>query len=225
MNRTLAVVGASRGIGKAIAEHFHGKGDRVYAISRSPAPVGAWIQADVSGTEGIEKIKQVLNSQPLDALLFMGGVWEENAFTHEFDLLKSSDEETRFVIGVNLIAPIEVTKALAENLSQAQNPRAIYIGALSGLDHSATKEVANTASKFGLRCAIQALRIALKRERIGFTVINPGNVATEEVMQDIEAGRFSPQTPIPMADVISAIEWILSLSPAVDTGDINLWQK
>ncbi|MEM9946719.1 MAG: SDR family oxidoreductase [Cyanobacteria bacterium P01_D01_bin.36] len=225
MNRTLAVVGASRGIGKAIAEHFHGKGDRVYAISRSPAPVGAWIQADVSGTEGIEKIKQVLNSQPLDALLFMGGVWEENAFTHEFDLLKSSDEETRFVIGVNLIAPIEVTKALAENLSQAQNPRAIYIGALSGLDHSATKEVANTASKFGLRGAIQALRIALKRERIGFTVINPGNVATEEVMQDIEAGRFSPQTPIPMADVISAIEWILSLSPAVDTGDINLWQK
>ena len=225
MNRTLAVVGASRGIGKAIAEHFHGKGDRVYAISRSPAPVGAWIQADVSGTEGIEKIKQVLNSQPLDALLFMGGVWEENAFTHEFDLLKSSDEETRFVIGVNLIAPIEVTKALAENLSQAQNPSAIYIGALSGLDHSATKEVANTASKFGLRGAIQALRIALKRERIGFTVINPGNVATEEVMQDIEAGRFSPQTPIPMADVISAIEWILSLSPAVDTGDINLWQK
>jgi len=225
MSRTFAVIGASRGIGGAIAQHFHAKGDKVYAVSRTPAQAGDWIQADISGTEGIEKVHQAIGSQTLNALLFMGGVWEENAFTSEFDFVNSSDEETRFVIGVNLIAPIEVTKALAGNLSQASNPRAIYIGALSGLDHSASKEVANTASKFGLRGAIQALRIALKRSRIGFTVINPSNVATEEVLQDIEEGRFSPQTPIPIADVISSIEWILSLSPAVDTGDINLWQK
>ncbi|MEO0769347.1 MAG: SDR family oxidoreductase [Cyanobacteria bacterium J06649_4] len=225
MPKTVVVVGASRGIGAAVAQHFHDKGDKVYAVSRTTAKAGEWIQADVSRSEGIAKISQVVGSQPLNALLFMGGVWEENAFTGEFDFSKSSDEETRFVLSVNLIAPIEVTKALAENLTQANNPRAIYIGALSGLDHSASAEVANTASKFGLRGAIQALRVALKQKGIGFTVINSGNVATDEVLSDIAEGRFSPQTPIPMSDMISAIEWIISLSPSVDTGDVNLWQK
>jgi hypothetical protein len=37
------------------------------------------------------------------------------------------------VINVNAIAPIEITRALAANLAQAANPRAIYIGALQQL--------------------------------------------------------------------------------------------
>ena len=128
-------------------------------------------------------------------------------------------------MGVNAIAPIELTRTLVENLAKADNPRAIYIGALSGLDNLASAEVANTASKFALRGAIQALRIALKQKQIGFTLINPGNVATEEVLLDIEEGRFSQQTPIPLRDIFSTIEWILGLSRSVEVGDVNLWQK
>lgn len=96
------------------------------------------------------------------------------------------------MISVNTIAPIEITRTLAANLAQATNPRAIYIGALSGLDNCATPEVANTVSKFGLRGAVQALLLALGGQNIGFTVINPGNIATEEVLLDIEEGRFGP---------------------------------
>lgn len=107
----------------------------------------------------------------------------------------------------------------------AKNPRAVYIGALSGLNNAASPEVANTASKFGLRGAVQALRLALATEKIGFTVINPGNIATEEVLSDIEAGRFSQQVPIPMTDVIETIEWILARSAAVDISEVNLRQK
>jgi 3-oxoacyl-[acyl-carrier protein] reductase len=55
--------------------------------------------------------------------------------------------------------------------------------------------VANTASKFGLRGAAQAFKLALRDYKIGVTVINPGNVATEEVATDIEQGRFSHQVP------------------------------
>ncbi|MEM9009436.1 MAG: SDR family oxidoreductase [Cyanobacteria bacterium P01_F01_bin.86] len=221
----MLVVGASRGIGASVAKHFQQQGDTVYSLSRSPAQAGEWIQADVSTDDGIQKIAEAIGSKPLDALLYMGGVWEQNAFTKDFDFLASTAEETRFVLGVNLIAPIEITKALSENLALADNPRAIYIGSLSGLDNAASPEVANTASKFGLRGAVQALRLALKEKRIGFTVINPGNVATEEVLTDIEEGRFSPQMPIPMEDLLSAITWILGLSTSVDIGDINLMQK
>lgn len=119
------------------------------------------------------------------------------------------------MIAANTIAPIKLTKQLASNLAKSNNPRAIFIGALPELDHSATIEVANTASKFGLRGAAQSLRLALCDYRIGITVINPGSIATEEVIADIEASRFKPQVPISLKDVISAIDWILSLSNTV----------
>ncbi|MBD1859548.1 MULTISPECIES: SDR family NAD(P)-dependent oxidoreductase [Leptolyngbya] len=223
--RKIAVIGASRGIGAAVAQHFAQKGDRVVSVSRSQAVAGEWIQADISTSEGIKSIADKLGESALDALLFMGGVWEDGAFTDQYDFMKSSDQETRFVIAVNTIAPIELTRQLAKNLVKSDNPRAIFIGALSGLDNSATAEVANTASKFGLRGAVQALKLALRDYKIGVTVINPGNVATEEVMTDIEEGRSPQQVPIPLIDLISAIEWILELSNTVDVGDINMQQK
>ena len=218
-------MGASRGIGAAVARHFAQKGDRVFSVSRSQPVAGEWIQADISTPKGIQLVADTIGEAVLDAFLFMGGVWEDGAFTGQYDFLKSSDRETRHVIAVNTIAPIELTKQLSKNLIKSHNPRAIFIGSLSGLDNSATIEVANTASKFGLRGAAQALKIALGDRNIGITVINPGNVATEEVLTDIEEGRFEQQVPIPLADIISAIEWILTLSNTVDIGEINIWQK
>lgn len=172
--KQIVVVGASRGIGAAVARHFAQKGDRVFSISRNQPVAGEWIQADISTSEGIQLVADTIGEAVLDAFLFMGGVWEDGAFTEQYDFLKSSDRETRYVIAVNTIAPIELTKQLTENLIKSNNPRAIFIGSLSGLDNSATIEVANTASKFGLRGAAQALKIALRDRKIGVTVINPG---------------------------------------------------
>ncbi|WOD41599.1 SDR family oxidoreductase [Nodosilinea sp. E11] len=223
--KTVVVVGASRGIGAAVAQHFASQGDRVWSVCRSPAVAGEWIQADISGPEGVGAIAAALGDTPVDALLFMGGVWEEGAFTDAYSFLNSSDAETRWVMSINAIAPIEITRALATNLAQTANPRAIYIGALSGLENCASPEVANTAAKFGLRGAVQALRLALDGQNIGFTVINPGNVATEEVLLDIEEGRFGSQTPIPMEVITGTIDWLISLPPSVDVPELNLWQR
>ena len=223
--KTVLVVGASRGIGAAVTNHFVKRDYRVFAVSRTKAVNGEWIKADISTVDGIAHILDRIGKTPIDTLLFMGGIWENGAFTDAFNFNKSSDHETRQVLAVNLVAPIEITKGLSKNLALSNNPRAVYIGALSALDQWATKEVANTASKFGLRGAVQALRIALKPEKIGFTVINPGNVDTDEVMTDIREGRMAEQTPVPMADLLSAIDWLLSVSASVEVGDINLIQK
>lgn len=223
--RKIVVIGASRGIGAAVAQHFAKKGDAVFSISRSQPIAGTWIQADISTPEGIDLVVNSIGEATVDAFLFMGGVWENGAFTQQYDVMASPDQETRFVIAVNTIAPIELTKQLAKNLAKSDNPRAIFIGSLSGLDHSPTVEVANTASKFGLRGAAQALKLAIRDYKIGITVINPGNIATEDVMDDIEKGRFTAQVPIALTDVISAIEWILSLSNTVDIGEITMHQK
>jgi 3-oxoacyl-[acyl-carrier protein] reductase len=223
--KRIVVIGASRGIGAAVAQNFVQEGNCVLSVSRNQPIAGEWIQADISTSEGIKSVTDTIGESRLDALLFMGGVWEDGAFTEQYNFMKSSDQETRYVIAVNTIAPIELTKQLTKNLVKSDNPRAIFIGSLSGLDNSASIEVANTASKFGLRGAAQALKLALFDYKIGVTVINPGNVATDEVVEDIEEGRFSQQVPIPLADMISAIKWILTLSKTVDIGEINMQQK
>jgi 3-oxoacyl-[acyl-carrier protein] reductase len=204
------VIGASRGIGAAVAKHLALSGHEIITVSRSPGP-GEWIKADISNAEGIELIATALAGRTIDGLLFMGGVWENGAFTSSYDFAGSPDEETRFVISVNLIAPIELTKQLHSNLQKSDNPRSIFIGALSGLDNSTS--------------AIQALRLCLVDSGIGFTVINPGNLETEEVLTDIKEGRFPDQFPIPLKDLCSLIDWILSLSRHTEVGEVSLIQK
>jgi NAD(P)-dependent dehydrogenase (short-subunit alcohol dehydrogenase family) len=218
------IIGASRGIGAAVAKHLAAQGHEIISASRSPGP-GEWIQADVSESKGIETVASAVGGRALDGLLFLGGVWESGAFTSEYKFVRSSEEETRFILSVNLIAPIELSKRLHANLQRSENPRAIFIGALSGLENSATPEVANTASKFGLRGAIQALRLSLAHTGIGFTVINPGNLETEEVLNDIKEGRFPEQFPIPLKDLCGLIDWILALSRHTEVGEVSLIQK
>lgn len=220
----MLIVGGSRGIGLAVAEHYHTRVKNLVCISRTPSKFGRWIEADVADDRGIDRACQPFENQRLDALLYLGGTWEKNAFTSDYAFAKSSDEEIDRVIAVNLIAPIKFTRRLIPSLQKSPIRKVIFIGSLSGLEIQASREVANTASKCGLRGAAQALQIELKDTGIGFTVINPGNVATPEVLDDIASGNFSEQVPIPLSDLIAVIECALNLSPASYVPEINLAQ-
>jgi NAD(P)-dependent dehydrogenase (short-subunit alcohol dehydrogenase family) len=217
------VVGGSRGIGAAAAAYLVAQGHDVLAASRGPAVAGTWLRADVATDSGILAIVAAVGATSLDAFLYLGGTWEEGAFTDAFHFETSPPDETRRVIDVNLVAPILLAQALAPALRRAPNPRIVLMGALSSKDNAASPEVANTASKFGLRGAAQALSQALPG--IGVTVINPGNVATPEVESDIAEGRFGPQVPIPMADLLSALDFVLSCSAATTIAEIDLHQR
>jgi len=224
-HRTYLVAGASRGIGAAVAQWLVDDGACVYAISRSPAVAGRWIQANLATDEGTAAVLEAVGNTPLDGLLFMGGTWEEGAFNDAYDFALSPVAETRGVIAVNLIAPILLAQGLAPNLRQSDDPRIILMGALSGLDNAATPEVANTASKFGLRGAAQALAQVFARDRLGVTVINPGNVETPEVLEDIATGAFAAQKAIPVSDVLATVAYVLQLSRHSTPREINLAQR
>ena len=172
MTKRMLIIGSSRGIGAEMAKYFSASKYEVIGVSRSPSKDCEWIKADVATVEGRRALFAKIGDSPIDVLIFSSGVWEEHGFMADFDFRKTGELETSHIMSVNLIAPIEITKGIAKNLSQTENPRAIYLGALSGNDQSASSQVAYSASKFGLRGAIQALRLALNEEEIGFTVIN-----------------------------------------------------
>nr|WP_242481727.1 SDR family NAD(P)-dependent oxidoreductase [Paracraurococcus ruber] len=216
------VAGGSRGIGLGIASRLAGAAARLWSVSRSPSPHGEWIQADLATGEGVAAVADRLGGQRLDALLYLGGTWERNAFTAAYAFAHGDRAELERVLAVNLLAPVHLVHALLPELRRSPSPRALFVGSLSGLDNAASREVANSASKFGLRGAAQALRRELPW--LAVTVLNPGNVATPEVEADIDAGRFGPQVPIPMDDLAAAIGFALSLSPAAVATEINLAQ-
>ncbi len=211
---TYLVVGASRGIGGSTAAHLAKEGADVLSVSRSPSPIGTWIQADIGTVKGVARVVEAIGDRPLDGLLFLGGIWEKGAFTDQYSFLESPTDETLQVIAVNLTAPILLAQGLAKNLAKSEDGRIILMGSMSGLPNTASPEVANTAAKFGLQGAAEALNLSLRQLGITTTVINPDNVATPEVEQDIADGTFGEQVPIPMDDITKTIDYVLSVSTA-----------
>jgi 3-oxoacyl-[acyl-carrier protein] reductase len=219
---TILVAGASRGIGLAVAEHLVDRSDRLLAVARTPVPIGEWIQADLSELAGVATVATAIGGDRLDALLYMGGTWETHAFTSRYRFEDCTDEDIDRVIAVNLLAPIRLVKALLPALRQSHNPKIIFMGALSGRDNFSGREVANSASKFGLRGVVHSLREELRSERIGVTVINPGNVGTPEVLADLAANNLSGGEAIPLTDLLQIIDCILSLSRATCIKEIDV---
>ena len=222
MEKHYLIIGASRGIGLAVAQHFASSASRVTTASRTPCSIGSWIKADVTTDDGIDAIQNSVGNEPLDALMYLGGCWEETAFTDDYNFLKSPRSETRNIITTNLVAPILIAQALATNLAAAENARIILMGSESGLDNAAPKEVAYCASKFGLRGVAQSLTVAFQPYKVGVTLINPSDVATPEVLADIDAGRMKTHSLIPLSDIINSIDRVLSTSLETVPGEINL---
>lgn len=210
--KTILVAGASRGIGLAVAEHLMGRCDRLLTVSRTVAPVGEWVQADLANLASIETVVNAIGDNTLDALLYMGGTWETHAFTPQYCFETCSDEDIMRVIAVNLMAPIRLVKALLPALRRSDHPKIIFMGALSGRDNFPGREVANSASKFGLRGVVHSLREELRSQQIGITVINAGNVGTPEVLADLAAANLTGDEAIPLRDLLAIIDCILSLS-------------
>lgn len=220
--KNITVVGASRGIGAAVADAMQTRASRVMSVSRSPAPAGQWVQADVTTAHGVAAVVDAVKQEPLDALLYMGGTWETDAFTPAYRFETSPEEEIDRVIAVNLIAPIKLVRALLPALRRADNPKVVFMGALSGLDNFPSREVANSASKFGLRGAVHALREELRKDRIAVTVINPGNIGTPEVLQDLKEAGEPEESAIPLRDLLSVLTCVLSLSRSTSIKEIQL---
>jgi len=220
--KTIVVAGTSRGIGLAVAEHLVSQCDRLLSISRSQSAIGEWIQADLSELMGVEKVAMAIGDDCLDALLYMGGTWETHGFTSQYSFEACSDEDISRVITVNLVAPIRLVKALLPALRRSRNPKIIFMGALSGLDNFSGREVANSASKFGLRGVVHSLREELRSQQIGVTVINPGNVGTPEVLADLAASKLSSNAAIPLTDLLKIIDCILSLSRSTCIKEIDV---
>lgn len=228
MNKTYLIYGVSKGLGKAIASNISQAGDITYGVSRTKPSYFKdknqhWIEADLSKpNKAISQISKQINSEKIDYLIYNVGIWEDKAFTDAYQFEQSNPEEISNLINTNITSCIMSIQSLLPNLRLAQNAKIILIGSTWGLENHNGKEVAFSASKFALRGIVHSLRESLKTDHIGISILNLGYLATEyeyntPIDQLIEE---TDRTLIPLADVIAAIEFILSTSSATCVKEI-----
>lgn len=220
LNKTFLIYGVSKGLGKAIVQAVPKPTDTIYGVSRTQPqemPNLNWIRADLSKSEqAVSDIKTTIRQQKIDVLIYNVGIWEQQAFSNDYNFEDVSAAEINQIINTNITTCILSIQSLIENLKLSDNAKIILIGSTWAVDNHNGKELVFSATKFALRGIAQSLREILREHLIGVSVLNLGYLASEYEIDKptkdvLEQTEYSL---IPLADVIQAIHFIISTSKA-----------
>jgi short-subunit dehydrogenase len=222
MQRML-IIGASRGLGLALAEGLPAPDDRVWVVSRSEPPRGrpltTWIRADLrEPRQAAESISSGIGDEPLDAFIYNAGIWEKDAFGNV------SEEEIIDIVNVNLTSLLLCLRRLLPKLQQGSAARVVLIGSTCGLENEGSSGVAYVATKFAVRGVAHAARELLRAAGVGVTCISPGSIATDVsyAAGRAEALKRHAGHRMPMHDIVSLVRWVLDTARGTCPKEIDL---
>lgn len=177
----IAITGANRGIGLALAKRYAEQGDRVIAICRhSSAELDEVVGVEVIGgidvtcAEALRKLSDQLSQQRIDVLINNAGL----LIGTQFDSIEDELDIYRQQFEINTLAPIRVTRALIHCLSAGS--RVIIVTSRMGsmADNTSGGQFAYRISKAGVNSAGVSLAHELKPKGIALALLHPGYVRT-----------------------------------------------
>ena len=223
MTRHVVVTGASRGIGRAIAEAFVANGDTVSTIYRGgdlPEGVTGAI-ADVTDTVAVNAA-----FDELEAAHGRGRVRVANAgITRDGLLMRMSDEDFEAVIDVNLTGTFRTVRRAVNSMIREKYGRIVLIGSVVGLMGN-PGQVNYSSSKAALVGMARSITREVGSRGITANVIAPGFITTDmtaELADDvvkqyeatIPARRFGAATEVAAVAVFLASDAAGYVSGAV----------
>ena len=232
--RTIAITGASSGIGEAVALACAEAGaavalgarreDRISELARRIEDDGGRAVAlptDVSDERSarafVEHAYEHLGG--LDGLVNNAGVMLLGP------VVGAPTEEWRTMLNVNLLGVLYCTHAALPVMLEAKRGDIVNVSSVAGRFARAGSAVYNM-TKFGVGAFSEALRQEVTAAGIRVTVVEPGAVATElvdqnrpEVQQAIH-GVFKDVTPLQPSDIAEAIVYAMSRSHNVSINEV-----
>ena len=173
------ITGASRGIGRAIAEDL-GKDHHIYAGASKDAsdivsslPSAEPFEADLTDTDAV--LEAASNIEELDVLVLAAGVMDGGP------LEELTDDTWREMMEVNLFAPVTLTRALLPALRRSSG-LIITINSGAGF-HGMAENSAYCASKFALRGFTESL-VQEEAGKVRVTSLHPGRTDTDMLAGD-----------------------------------------
>ena len=229
------VTGASRGIGRGIAEELGRKGATVvvnYRSSESEAydvvesieeegGRAVTAQADVSDHEEVaamaERVGETIG--PVDVLVNNAGITSDTTFK------RMSHEEWQRVIDVNLGGTFNCTKAFYEDIRDAEHGRLINISSVIGKQGN-YGQANYAAAKSGMFGFTRTLALELASTGSTANCVAPGYTRTdmvenvpediqESIREEIPLGRFAR-----IDEIASVIAFLASTEASYVTGEV-----
>ncbi|MEC4747810.1 3-oxoacyl-ACP reductase FabG [Methylomicrobium sp. Wu6] len=224
------VTGASRGIGKAIAERLAGDGFFVVgtattetgaeAISAYLGENGKGLRLDVADSDSIAEAIKTVNDEfgAPTVLVNNAGITRDNL------LMRMKDEEWDAIINTNLASVFRMSKAVLRGMMKARTGRIISISSVVGSTGNAGQ--ANyAAAKAGIAGFSKSLAKEVGSRNITVNVVAPGFIDTDMTKDLSDDIKTSLLASIPLErlgapeEIAHAVSFLASPGAAYITGE------
>lgn len=231
-DRTCVVTGASRGIGRGIAEqlgeeganvavNYHYSSDAAADVVEEIEALGGEAiscQADVSDKDDVAEMRATVHQEfgPPDVLVNNAGITEDVKFEH------MTQEEWDRVIDVNLGGVFKCTKAFFSDIQQAEEGRLINISSVIGKQGNYGQANYATA-KSGLFGFTRSLAIELAPHESTANCVAPGYTETdmvEGVREDV-LDTIREQIPLKRFATVSEIACVVRFLASQDSSYVT----
>ena len=182
--KTALVTGASRGIGASIALRLAETGAHVLVAARSTAAVNdvaknivdngglaTGVELDITATDVRERVKALLDAQPIDILVNNAGITADDLF------IRMKPEAWTSVLRTNLDSAFHITQEVVKKMIRARWGRVINISSIVGLMGN-VGQANYAASKAALIGFTKALALEIGSRNVTVNAIAPGFIST-----------------------------------------------
>jgi 3-oxoacyl-[acyl-carrier protein] reductase len=222
------VTGASRGIGRAIAEELARAGAEVVVGYRSgkdeaeelaAAIGGRAVQADVSTAEGAKRL--VDEAGDIDVLVNNAGL------TRDGLLARMSDDDWRTVLDTNLSSVFYTCRAVTRPMMKKRGGSIVNISSIVGV-HGNWGQTNYAASKAGIIGFTKSIARELGSRGVRANVVAPGYVKTQltDVLPPEATAAMVEATPLGRVaeahEIAGAVRFLASDAASFITGEVLL---
>ena len=212
---TVLVTGANRGLGREFVRQYAADGWRVHGTAKSqpglvslkaePGVVGAHL-ANMANAPSAKALRASLANESIDLLILNAGVYQPRDTAFGATDYGAWQE----VMATNVLGPMLVVEALAENVAKSELKRIVMISSRAGsMAETHGREYIYASSKAALNSIARSCSGLLRDRQICVVAVSPGWSRTN---------MGGPEAPLAPETAISSLRKVINRLTLRDTG-------